>query len=324
MTKVNIKDLSVEEFKKMFPSNGDAPLYSEPIQEEDKSERRAKRSAANFPQEFRYNNVESIPVESQMYPTCVAMALSTIVKIMEVKYDKDCDRGDKFSNVWIYGNRQGMRWITEGMGYREAVAKLVNDGVPKRSEIISIDSALDGEYPYIKETNIITTAKDIVARNYNKVLSIAKRHRPTSYNSISRSADSIKRALIEDSPVMFCTTTANAQYAMFIDKNHCLNGSHNAGEVHDGTTLPDGGHAVVIYGWKYINGEEYFICRNSWGEGAGDHGDFYISSKIISSVSTEIYSMKFPIPPIPPKKVTGLITGIKLGELLLDDEHWGE
>lgn len=38
-----------------------------------------------------------------------------------------------------------------------------------------------------------------------------------------------------------------------------------------------GGHAVVIHSWKYINGVEHWVIRNSWGESYGDKGDFYIS-----------------------------------------------
>lgn len=37
-----------------------------------------------------------------------------------------------------------------------------------------------------------------------------------------------------------------------------------------------GGHSSMIIGWKVIDGREYFINYNSWGEDVGDEGVFYI------------------------------------------------
>jgi C1A family cysteine protease len=37
-----------------------------------------------------------------------------------------------------------------------------------------------------------------------------------------------------------------------------------------------GGHAVLVVGYKTVNGDPYWIVRNSWGSGWGDAGCFYM------------------------------------------------
>jgi C1A family cysteine protease len=37
-----------------------------------------------------------------------------------------------------------------------------------------------------------------------------------------------------------------------------------------------GGHAVMVVGYKQINGHLHYICRNSWGRSWGDKGYFYM------------------------------------------------
>lgn len=40
----------------------------------------------------------------------------------------------------------------------------------------------------------------------------------------------------------------------------------------------EGGHAVLIVGWKIINDKRYWIILNSWGKEWGDNGFGYIES----------------------------------------------
>lgn len=42
------------------------------------------------------------------------------------------------------------------------------------------------------------------------------------------------------------------------------------------------GHAIYATGWEVRNGEPHLVIPNSWGEGAGDHGYFYLSRSVIN------------------------------------------
>lgn len=43
-----------------------------------------------------------------------------------------------------------------------------------------------------------------------------------------------------------------------------------------------GGHAVCIVGYKQINGQNYYICRNSWSDWWGDKGYFYMPEAFVT------------------------------------------
>ena len=44
-----------------------------------------------------------------------------------------------------------------------------------------------------------------------------------------------------------------------------------------------GGHAMLVVGWKYINGKVHFILLNSWGNGVGDKALFYMPASYVHS-----------------------------------------
>lgn len=53
-----------------------------------------------------------------------------------------------------------------------------------------------------------------------------------------------------------------------------------------------GGHCVMAIGYKQINGELHYICRNSWGPDWGDAGHFYMPARVIlnSRMSSDFWA----------------------------------
>jgi len=50
-----------------------------------------------------------------------------------------------------------------------------------------------------------------------------------------------------------------------------------------------GGHAVVMTGWKTINGKLYLEFQNSWGSRFGDHGMFYMEPELFFKIANKTY-----------------------------------
>lgn len=50
-----------------------------------------------------------------------------------------------------------------------------------------------------------------------------------------------------------------------------------------------GGHAVEMIGWGVENGQEYWLCKNSWGPNWGEQGYFRIAFGEVS-VDTDVWA----------------------------------
>jgi len=105
---------------------------------------------------------------------------------------------------------------------------------------------------------------------YNK----AKEHHTIQYKAVDQTVDQLKAALIEGFPVVFGFLV----YESFESQEVAQTGIMPIPKK--GEQLL-GGHAVALVGFD--DNKQWFIVRNSWGEGWGDKGYFYMPYSFIQN-----------------------------------------
>lgn len=72
-----------------------------------------------------------------------------------------------------------------------------------------------------------------------------------------------------------------------------------------------GGHSSLLVGWKYIDGESYWINQNSWGTDVGDNGFFYLPMDY-PFYDVELIRVGTPLEPQPDKSfICQLLSGLR-------------
>jgi hypothetical protein len=107
----------------------------------------------------------------------------------------------------------------------------------------------------------------------------------------------------------------------------CFNVNRASWQIFDGRdTIPDyaevgpDGHAVVLSGYRTVNGRKEFLVHNSWGPEWGDHGFAWISESMIRGQLRAAYRVQVaeriempdggaPQPPVPPPTANGCPQG---------------
>ena len=101
--------------------------------------------------------------------------------------------------------------------------------------------------------------------------------------------------LIKNGPVV----TSIMVYRDFFDLCNNPKKCHDTVYTYDGKSKKEGGHAVVIVGYGYLNGKFYWLIQNSWGENACDKGFVKIEFGQIN-----VETVAFAEPYIPNKQET--------------------
>jgi hypothetical protein len=113
-------------------------------------------------------------------------------------------------------------------------------------------------------------------------------HKTMNGERIEQTSDSIKQCLLDGYPVIFGFQVYDSFESETVAKTGIVPMPNTT------TEKLLGGHAVLIVGFTQLNGQEYFIVRNSWGESWGDKGYFYMPPAYIldSTLASDFWSIK--------------------------------
>lgn len=163
---------------------------------------------------------------------------------------------DLFSPGYIYGNRcksvvvDGV-YDGEGMYLKDALKQLNSAGVCFYDRLPTF-----GNYKQVNSAYL--TVKDEADKE-------AFPYRTTSYYAVKTERE-IKKAIMTTGSVLISFLVTSGWY-----------------DAQDDGIIPtygtiEGGHAVLLVGWKIINDKQYWVILNSWGKDWGDEGYGYIET----------------------------------------------
>lgn len=178
---------------------------------------------------------------------CVAFSLAAIKESHEWLERISQQR---YATSFIYGNRGQFDYQGEGMIPRQAMARLVQSGVPEWSEM-----------PWVKE---YPQCREYVQTNLERLLPLAKPQKIEKYYRIYNPEEGMTALINGNAPILYCI----AVYPSF------YNVDRSTGIVHDVQPYESilGYHAMVAVGWDTINGRKYWIVHNSWSTNWGKNG----------------------------------------------------
>ncbi|WP_028551767.1 C1 family peptidase [Paenibacillus sp. UNC451MF] len=156
------------------------------------------------------------------------------------------------SRLFLYWHSREMRgWENEDSGaFIRDMMKVLAD----------IGTCTESRFPYIQNTFRDKPTAEAEAN--------AGEHRIKEYHRVF-DLNGFKSALAEGFPVVF-------GFDVFPDFESWEVARTGIMQDYPENAVSHGGHAVLAVGYKKINGKDYFIVRNSWGEAWGDKGYFYM------------------------------------------------
>lgn len=217
-------------------------------------------NAETYPNEYIPSNVIS-PFDQGTSSMCCACAVAMSRHITELE---DSKNNKLFSPAYIYGNRCKSVFLDgiydgEGMYLKDALKQLTNMGDCLYDTLPGFGTYKEMKELYVSEC----TSADTEAYPY----------RVSSYYAV-KTENEIKKAIMEAGSVLASYNITSGWY----------------GTGNDGIISPkgciQGGHAILIVGWKIIDNKQYWIILNSWGKEWGDNGYGYLD---IRNQPTEAY-----------------------------------
>lgn len=229
-----------------------------------KGETYEKTEKYSFDLGFNHNAIKQVDLRDKcpsVYDqghlgSCTANAIGFCYHYDELKQNESSPFQP--SRLFIYYNERNM----EGHTNEDSGAE-IHDGVHC---INTIGVCSEDSWPY----DITKYTEKPAETCYEN----AKEHRTVCYRAVEQNIDQLKAALIAGFPVVFGFTV----YSSFEGDDVAKTGIMPMPK--DGEQIL-GGHAVALVGFDDIR--KVFIVRNSWGEGWGDKGYFYMPYEFIKN-----------------------------------------
>jgi hypothetical protein len=204
-------------------------------------------SATQLPTEYIIPYVPDI-YDQGTSSMCVAFALAGMKQSHEWK-----ERGVKkrYSPAFIYSNREITDWQGEGMIPRQALKRL-KYGTCEFNDFNTI-----GTYQ---------TCKSIFNQKANQLVPLALPQKVYAYAKLKNTQE-IKQCLFEFQMPVFIS----------IDVYDSFYSTGSNGIVSPSSGNNNGGHGVLVVGWKCISNIEYLIILNSWSTSWAANGFCYLN-----------------------------------------------
>ena len=189
--------------------------------------------------------------------SCTANSIGAILEFNELKQaEPDATTP---SRLFIYYNERAM----EGTISQDSGAE-IRDGI---KSVAQLGAPPETAWPYV----ITKFARKPPAAAYKAAL----KHQALRYARVLQTEMGIQNVLAAGYPVSFGFTV----YESF-ESDVGPDGIVPMPRPDESTV---GGHAVVAIGYKQIQRQLYFECRNSWGPGWGDGGYFWLPASYVTS-----------------------------------------
>lgn len=231
---------------------------------EDKRDLMFTSRGGEVPDEVDLRPNDLLPIYDQGYlGSCTANAICALHSFLNERQD-----GYHFylSRLFLYYKEREL----EGTVEYDAGA-YIRDGMKVMK---NVGCAGESTFPYIEST----------FRNppTEEAYRTAQYHKLKAYHRIM-TAQQLKEALANRNPVVMGVQIYNSFESVEVARTGVVPFPDR------GREYSLGGHAVLAMGYKKINGEEYIICRNSWGANWGDKGYFYMPMSFIGHFVSDMW-----------------------------------
>lgn len=185
--------------------------------------------------------------------SCTANAIAAALQYQQ-HVQGETEARHRPSRLFIYWNERDL----EGSTDYDSGAQL-RDGI---KVVASLGAPAESDWPY--------HPAQFAVKPPQQAYDDALKYKAVQYSRVPQTVNALKAALAAGHPVAFGFTV----YESFESSEVAATGIVPMPDIHYEQRL--GGHAVLIVGYKQINGQLYFEVRNSWGSHWGDHGYFWM------------------------------------------------